>query len=196
MSLLFLGIFTTAPPSKVSASTGNLQKIYKCCICLWTIQSEIYILCSCGLPHLVLWPRCSHGQVWHTGCFLLLLLHPGDFCLMGFKFNKLWCVDKAMPMGCSVPHLRCSAPSSNKWSRTALTVCLSSASCMTSCLWALCGTSLCGHLPAFLVLAGKLENPVAQDKTEGSPMPVIQILRPAFSEYLHIVLFWGTFCSN
>lgn len=34
--------------------------------------------------------------------FRLLPVHPDDFNLLGFKFNRSWYVDKAMPMGYTI----------------------------------------------------------------------------------------------
>ena len=50
--------------------------------------------------------ECGHGALMAKcdiqSAFRLLPVYPSDYCLLGFKFEGSWYVDKAMPMGCSI----------------------------------------------------------------------------------------------
>lgn len=102
--------------------------------------------------------------------FRLLPVHPNDFCLLGFKFNGAWYVDKAMPMGCAVA---CAAFEAFSTFLEWATKVRANTSHVTHYLddFLFVGPSnspACGeHLTAFQTLADELGVPLAQDKTEG-----------------------------
>lgn len=68
-----------------------------CFVWYASLDHAVSITWSCGPDSLL--AKCDIQST-----FCLLPVHPGDFCLLGSKFNGNWYVGKAIPMGCLVAY--------------------------------------------------------------------------------------------
>ena len=142
-----------------------------CSVRYASVDQAVVIVRACG-------PGALMAKCDIQSAFRLLPVHPSDFCLLGFKFNGYWYVDKAMPMGCSVA---CAAFESFstflEWAASARSNSLHITHYLDDFLFVgPAGSPACAeHLRSFQALAEELGVPLAAEKTVG-PGPRITYL--------------------
>ena len=110
--------------------------------------------------------------------FTLLPVYPSDFCLLGFKFDGQWFIDKVMPMGCSVACTAFEAFSTFlQWAARERSRSLHITHYLDDFLFVgPSGTTECANILAiFQRLSEELGIPLAEEKTVG-PAPQITYL--------------------
>ena len=106
--------------------------------------------------------------------FQILPVHPLDFDLLGFSFQHVFYIDRALPMGCSVS---CAAYERFslfvEWQLRKRAGCSNMANYLDDYLF--CGERNSGRcrfiLDTFQSMAEELGLPLAEEKTEGQPHP-------------------------
>lgn len=80
-------------PSEGSVNDSMPQEL--CSVTYASLDDVIRILWSCGLEALM-------TKTDIESAFRLLPIHPDDFCLLGFKFEGWFYLDRALPIGLSI----------------------------------------------------------------------------------------------
>lgn len=134
-----------------------------CSVRYASMDHALSIIRSCG-------PGALMAKCDIQSAFRLLPVHPEDFCLLGFKFEGNWYVDKAMPMGCAVA---CSAFEAFSTFLEFVAKTRSACPHITHYLDDFlmvgpAGTSACAdRLATFKAIAAEFGVPLAADKTVG-----------------------------
>lgn len=145
------------------SSVNDAIPEHLCSVRYMSFDSTVHMVRGCGFG-------VELGKCNIKLAFRLLPVHPGDFELLGFSFQGLYYVDRALPMGCSVTCLVFERFSTFlEW---ALKFCCGHESIVHYLDDFLVagpnGSAVCAQLmEGFAHLAKELEVPLAEDKNEG-----------------------------